>query len=324
MKDWRDRLEEFPKVPLGFFPTPLHRLEGISNDYSVNLYCKRDDLTGFAFGGNKIRKLEFLLADAKKKNADTIISVGALQSNFCRMLAAAAVVSGFEVHLVLGGEEPDKKTGNLLVDEIVGAKIHYLDTDKWDEWEAKSLEIADALTAKGKRVYPLPAGGSTVIGALGYVEGFMEIMEDCRKHGVDFHYIMHASSSAGTQAGLVVGKTLTGWPGKIIGIGVAKTEGILSDEVYRLATETGKLFGVEIKKSDVIVDNSYMGASYGSKTPECQECIKYFARREGIFLDNVYSGKAAVGVLDYARRGKFKASENVLFLHTGGNIELFE
>ena len=320
----RDAFKQFPTVSLSILPTPLHKLKNISRETGVNIYCKRDDLTGFAYGGNKTRKLDFLIADAISKKANTLIAVGAIQSNFCRMASAAGRASGLDVHLILGGKKPEKPTGNLLLSYLFGANIRFVESDDWNTLEREGELLAEKFKTQGKNVCWLPIGGSTPIGALGYVSALIEILNDCKRLGIATNTIIHTSSSSGTQAGLIVGKKLTGWQGKIIGMGVAKTEKQLSKEVFELAHETGKLLHVSIDKKDVILDNSYMGTAYGARTAACESAIKFFAEKEGIVLDNVYTGKAAAGLLDYAKRGLFSPNENVVFIHTGGTVEIFE
>ncbi len=233
---------------MSLLPTPLYKLESISKEFLVNIYCKRDDLTGFGFGGNKTRKLDFLIADALKKNADTLIAVGANQSNFCRIAAAAGIANGLEAHLVLGGAKPKKPTGNLLLDHIFGARMHHVNSNNWNYWEETAKRLMQKLIKEGRKVYFLPVGGSTPIGALGYAQAFSEIMDDSRRLGISFDAIIHASSSCGTQAGLIAGKELSKWQGKIIGMGVAKNKEILTEEIYDLARQTGKLIGTKVRR----------------------------------------------------------------------------
>ena len=319
----KEKLSKIPKLSMSVLPTPIHKLENISRGLFTNVYCKRDDMTGFAFGGNKTRKLDYLLADAMKKGADTIIGVGSNQSNFCRITAGAGVVNDLDVHLVLGGVKPEKPTGNLLMDHLFGANIHHIDSEDWNEWEEKGKELEEELKSEGRNVYWMSIGGSSPVGAIGYVDAFFEIMDDCKKLGVEFDYIVHASGSAGTQAGLLVGREMAGWKGMIIGMGVAKDKTQLSDEVYDLAADVGKQFDVSIEKDDVVIDDSYIGEKYGALTEKCAEAVSIFAMKEGILLDYVYTGKAAAGMIDYAKRGIFSYKVNVLFIHTGGNIQLF-
>lgn len=322
----KDILERFPKCKFSLLPTPFQKLENISHDLSCNVYCKRDDLTGFAFGGNKTRKLDYLIADAMNKKFDTIVAVGGVQSNFCRIAAAAARYVGLDVHLILGGDKPIKPTANYLLDNLFGAKIHHVDSKDWNEWENVGNKLTDDLKSNGKNVYKLPVGGSTPIGVLGYIDAFFEILNDCERIKLKLDTIVHTSSSGGTQAGLIIGKALSGWEGKIIGMGVAKSDKQLATEVYDLADKTVNLFNmnINIKRNEIIVDNSYMGKSYGDRTDNCEFAINYFAEKEGILLDYVYTGKAGYGLIDYIRRGFISRNENVLFIHTGGNVELFE
>jgi 1-aminocyclopropane-1-carboxylate deaminase/D-cysteine desulfhydrase-like pyridoxal-dependent ACC family enzyme len=281
-------------------------------------------LTGFAFGGNKNRKLEFLIADAKTGQYNTLLALGANQSNFCRMAAAAGMTNGFETHLVLGGKKPLKATGNLLLDKLFGAIIHHVDSTDWDVWEHEGKELLQRLQQMGRKVYWLPVGGSTPVGAIGYVHAFLEIMNDASQNGLEFASIIHASSSGGTQAGLLIGKELSGWPGRIIGMGVAKNGAILANQVARLAQSIAEQVGITFAGDGVFVEDHYVGAGYAARTKECDAAIELFAREEGIVLDRVYTGKAAAGLIDYADKGLFPKDSPVLFLHTGGNIELFE
>lgn len=320
----RERLRKFPRQSNSLLPTPLHRLERLSAELDAEIYCKRDDLTAFGFGGNKARKLDFLLADAKAQGADTLIALGANQSNFARMAAAMGRVNGMDSHLVLRGKKPLEPTGNLLLDRMLEAEITHVDTDDWAELIEESEALERELTAKGRKVYRMPLGGSTDIGALGYAAAFAEIMEDSKALGVCFDVIMHASSSGGTQAGLAAGKEIAGWPGRLIGVSVDPRREDLERKVAALAVDTGKLLGAEVRAENVEADDSYIGPGYAARTKECDEAVRIFAHRCGIFLDYVYSGKAAAGLIDYVRRGRIGKNANILFIHTGGNIELFE
>lgn len=318
----QERLKGFPRVPLSLTPTPCHRLKYLSERYGVEVYCKRDDLTGFGFGGNKSRKLEFLLAEAIHERCDTLVTCGGVQSNFCRLAAAAGVTSGMGVHLVLGGGRPRKATGNLVLDQTLGAEIHYVDSPDWDEWEKECGRLAEHLETQGKRVFRMPVGGSVPVGVAGYATAFLEILMDQEAAGASFDHILHASSSGGTQAGLVVGKDMTAWPGRITGVAVAGTRELLEQKVFELASETAVLLGGKAKKDSVIVDGRYIGSGYAVKTPRAEKAIELFARQEGIFLDHVYTGKAAAALLDYLEKGLL-SGQRVLFLHTGGLPELF-
>lgn len=328
---WEERLqitekilERFPRLDFSSLPTPLRKLERISEKFGIEVYCKRDDLTGLAFGGNKVRKLEFLMAEARAAGADAVIAVGAVQSNFCRVASAAASVCGMDSFLVLGGEESGKVSGNFLLDRLLGAEIRRVQTEDWVAWEDESAAWEAELRAKGRIVYRMPLGGSTPIGSLGYLSGFCEILNDASEIDIKVDAIACASSSGGTLAGLAAGKALTGWPGRLIGFGVAGTEGEVRRKALSLAKTAGLLAGLRSLPENLAeIDNSYMGAEYGARTEESAAAIELFARTEGIFLDRVYSGKAAAGLLDYLAKGSIGRSGSVVFIHTGGAVELF-
>ncbi len=234
----QESLRPFPRLHNSLVPTPVHRLDSLSDKYGVNVYCKRDDLTGFGFGGNKTRKLDFLLADALAQGCDTLIAIGANQSNFCRVAASYGVSADMEVHLVLGGKQPENPTGNLRVDHLLGVTCHHVNSPEWDNWACEAEELEKNLTAQGKKVYRMPVGGSTPRGALGYVDAFSEIVADQSSLAVEFDAVIHASSSAGTQAGLVIGQAISGWKGQIIGVSVAKPQDEFRQEVLDLARAT--------------------------------------------------------------------------------------
>jgi len=314
----------FKKLNYSLLPTPLHRLDNLSEHFKTNIYCKRDDMTGFAFGGNKTRKLDYLIAEAIEKGADTIVAVGAYQSNFCRITSAYGAVCGLEVWLVLGGKKPEKATANLMLDYLFGANVEEVDSYEWNDWEEQARILSKELTDKEQKVYSMPIGGSTKTGALGYIDCMKEIVEYSILEGINFESIFHATGSAGTQSGLVVGKAITYWKGRIIGIAITKDAKQIIKEVKTLTGETGKLFEVLINDADIIVDDNYIGEAYGSETEDAKEAITLFAKMEGILLDNVYSGKAAAGMIDYIRKGEFSNLDNILFIHTGGNIQLFK
>jgi D-cysteine desulfhydrase family pyridoxal phosphate-dependent enzyme len=320
----QEKLKPFPRLHNSLLPTPVHRLDYLSDKYNVNVHCKRDDLTGYGFGGNKTRKLDFLLPDALSQDCDSLIAIGANQSNFCRMAAAYGVASNLEVHLVLGGKEPQKPTGNLRLDHLLDVTCHHVDSSDWDSWAHEAERLEDELTTQGKKVYRMPVGGSTPRGAFGYVDAFSEILTDQSRLGVEFDTIIHASSSAGTQAGLIVGKAVSKWSGSIIGISVAKPKAALEKDVLHLAQTTAAEINTTVETSSVVVVDDYIGEGYGIRTPGCEKAVALFAQRLGIFLDYVYTGKAADALIDYLREGHFEKDANVLFIHTGENLELFE
>ncbi len=317
-------IKDIPYLNHSILPTPIHKLENLSKKYDTNIYCMRDDLTGFAFGGNKTRKLDYLVYDAMKKGADTLLSVGANQSNFCRITAAYGAAEGLEVQLLLSGEHEKSPTANLYLDQLFNAKVKHTNAYENAEVEAESLKLEAELTKQGKKVYRMPLGGSTPLGTLGYLKAFNEILSFSKQNNINFDYIFLASGSGGTQAGLVLGKMLSKWQGDIIGISVGRSATELHSVVDNLAKETANLLNFTPNETEFIVDESYIGEKYGAFTEAGSNAIKEFATNEGILLDNVYTGKAAAGMFDYIQKGKVNKPDNILFIHTGGNIELFE
>ncbi len=328
IKTLKSIIDPVPRFRMSVLSTPIQRMEQLSKDFGINLYCKRDDLTGFAFGGNKIRKLDYLIPDAIKKGSDSIVTWGANQSNWCRMTSVAGSVNNLDVHLVLKGAEPDKPTANLLLDRLAGAYITHVDTEDDTEIEQACHDKCKELQGLGKNPYYISVGGSNDIGTIGYARAFCEVLEFTQESGTRFLKIIVASGSAGTQAGLVVGQLLSGWIGDIIGMTVSRSSGEQEEKVFCLVMETLALLKITVNKSRISKaiksDDSYLGEGYRENTPECEEAIRIFTRREGLFLDEVYTGKAAAGLIDYARKGLFGTDENILFFHTGGNVQLFE
>jgi D-cysteine desulfhydrase len=282
------------------------------------LLVKRDDQTGLAFGGNKTRKLEFLVAEAQTQGADMLLSTGALQSNHCRQTAAAAARFGFGCTLVLVGEPPAQASANLLLDQLLGAQIIWTDKAQRDNVLHATF---DSARDSGKKPYLVPYGGSNSTGALGYVFA----MEEFISQGVQADWIVFASSSGGTQAGLVLGARLFGFPGKILGISVDEAQLDLQIHVAKLASETSVRLGqhIEFAANEVLVNADYALPGYGILTDVERAAIQLFAKYEGLLLDPVYTGRAAAGLIDLIRKGFFKKDQTILFWHTGGQPALF-
>jgi L-cysteate sulfo-lyase len=311
---------------LGFFPTPITELVKLARELrGPRIFIKRDDLSGLALGGNKVRKLEFLIGDALAQGCDTVITGGAEQSNHCRQTAAACAACGLECHLVLGGTEPEVFKGNLLLDRIFGAQIHWSGQFRKGE---KIPELCEKLRQSGRNPYIVPYGGSNEIGALGFIEATREFKEQVSDLGVSPSQIVFASSSGGTHAGLVVGKSIYGGDYTLIGIEIDKGEsgeGSFRSHVEQLVNRTAALAGVEIPNvpAEVILRNEYTGGGYAVVGDLEREAIDLLARTEGILLDPVYTGRAFGGLLDMIRRGVFSANDTVMFWHTGGSPALF-
>ena len=308
-----------PRIRFAHLPTPIETLPRISEVLGgPHLLVKRDDQTGLAFGGNKTRKLEFLVAEAQAAGADTLISAGALQSNHCRQTAAAAAKFGFECFLVLVGEPPDRVSANLLLDQLFGAKIIWA---KKNYRDAILTDTFEKVLAKGHKPYLVPYGGSNSTGALGYAFA----MEEFVGQAVKSDWVIFASSSGGTQAGLVLGAHLFHFPGRLLGISVDEPQEVLQERVATLASETSERLGprIEFATHQVLVNADYAAPGYGILTNAERESIQLFAKYEGLLLDPVYTGRAAAGLIDLIRKGFFKKEETVLFWHTGGQPALF-
>jgi len=308
-----------PRLRFAHLPTPIESLPRLSEALGgPHLFVKRDDQTGLAFGGNKTRKLEFLVAEALAGGADTLITAGALQSNHCRQTAAAAAKFGFACILVLVGEPPAAASANLLLDQLFGATILWTEKSARD---AKLRETFDKVLAQGHKPYLVPYGGSNSTGALGYAFA----MEEFVGQGVHADWSVFASSSGGTQAGMVLGARLFNYPGKLLGISVDEPQAALQEHVAKLASDTSERFGprIEFSPGQVLVNADYAAPGYGVLTSAERESIQLFAKYEGLLLDPVYTGRAAAGLIDLIRKGFFKKDETVLFWNTGGQPALF-
>jgi D-cysteine desulfhydrase family pyridoxal phosphate-dependent enzyme len=316
-------LTTLPRTSLGFFPTPLHPLPNLSTRLGgPTLWVKRDDQTGLATGGNKTRKLEFLVADALQQRADTLITVGAPQSNHARQTAAAAAKAGLKSALVLRGTPPTDRTGNILLDDLVGAEIFWAGARSLDEAAA---EVAEELTTRGQRPYLIPLGGSNPIGAVGYAAAMLEFVEQARSNDLHFDAIVFATSSGGTQSGLAVGAKLSGCADRVLGISVDHSADHLAPLLVELANATAQHIGAALTFSaqDFEVNDQYLGGGYAVLGEPEREAIKLCAQTEGLLVDPVYTGRAMAGLIDLIRRGEFKPEQNVLFWHTGGTPALF-
>jgi D-cysteine desulfhydrase family pyridoxal phosphate-dependent enzyme len=301
-------------------PTPIEELPRLSKLLKgPQLFVKRDDLTGLAFGGNKIRKLEFLMAEAQSHQAKTILTAGAIQSNHCRQTAAAAARFGFACVLVLTGEKPPLASANLLLDHLFGTKIIWV-PDRSDR-EKVLQETFEKLASMGQAPFLVPYGGSSPIGAMGYVFAMQEFISQ----GVNADWVVFASSSGGTQAGLVCGGRRFGFKGKLLGISIDEPKDKLQAHVAELASKASALEGpaFHFLPSDILVNADYCSPGYGVYTSLEKYAIQLFAEYEGLLLDPVYTGRAAGGLLDLIDKGFFKKNDRVLFWHTGGQPALF-
>lgn len=312
-----------PRMNFAHLPTPIEEMPRLSQALGgPRLLVKRDDQTGLAFGGNKTRKLEFLIAEARAQGAKTLISGGAMQSNHCRQTAAAAARFGFECILVLTGDLPERSSANLLLDELFGARIVAV-PDRKDR-DRILQETFDKAVAEGKKPYLVPYGGSSPTGALGYAFAMEELMNQIRDFG-NLDIIVFGTSSGGTHAGLVLGQRVFGFQGKVLGISIDESEEWLKSHVSKLASDASEKMGerIQFTPDGVLATAEYCKAGYGVLTEAEREAVKLFAKYEGLLLDPVYTGRAAAGLIDLVHKGFFKKDETVLFWHTGGQPALF-
>ena len=323
------KLSTFPRIRITHGPTPLEFMPRLTEALGgPNLYIKRDDCTGLSTGGNKTRKLEFLMADAVKHGADTIITQGATQSNHARQTVAIASKMGMQCEILLedrtgSKDESYKQSGNVFLDHLYGA--HVTGRPGGTDMAAAMNEVADELRAKGRKPYIIPGGGSNPIGALGYVVCALELTDQFNNLGLNVDCLVHATGSAGTQAGLVAGFEGARSQIPVLGIGVRAPKEAQETNVFNLAVKTAELLGVpgSVKRESVMANCDYVGGGYGVPTPGMVEAVTMLARLEGILLDPVYSGKGMAGLIDLCRKGHFKKGQNVVFLHTGGAVALY-
>ena len=322
-------LARFPRVFLAHLPTPLERMERLSKALGgPEIWIKRDDCTGMSTGGNKTRKLEFLMAEAMAEGADLVMTQGATQSNHARQTAAFAAKLDMGCHVLLedrtGYQDPDyTENGNVLLDHLHGAttEVHPGGTNMPAAMEA----AAQAARAEGRRVYVIPGGGSNPTGALGYVNCALELLAQANDRGLVIDHLVTATGSSGTQAGLVAGFKALNAGIPVLGIGTRAPKEKQEQMVYDLACRTAEKLGCPgvVERADVVADTDYVGAGYGLPRADTLDAIRMFAELEGILLDPVYSGKGAAGLIDWCRKGRFKPGERVVFLHTGGSVGLF-
>ncbi len=319
-------MKTIPRLRFAHLPTSIETLPNLSAALGgPALLTKRDDQTGLALGGNKTRKLEFLMAEAQAHGARTIITAGAVQSNHCRQTAAAAARFGMHCILVLSGDTPTSLSGNLLLDELLGAEIVTTPGDSRDWTLQETFETA---WKDGRRPYLVPYGGSNPTGATGYVFAMQELLEQCQTTslpGCPPDWIVFPSSSGGTQAGMLVGARLFGFKGRILGISVDEPSDKLKEKVASLASSTAEYLGetFTFDPSQVLVNSDYLGGGYGVMGEPEREAMGLFARNEGLILDPVYTGRAAAGLIDLIRKKFFPQDTSLLFWHTGGSPALF-
>jgi len=320
------KIDNLPRFHLAEFPTPIQYLAALTKACKgPAIYMKRDDHTSLGMGGNKIRKLEFLIGEAIEQGKDTLVTTGGIQSNHCRLTAAAARKAGLDCHLVLNGTEPELPNGNLLLDKIFGATIHYCERKDRDD---RLFQVADQLAKAGKKPYVIPVGGSNSIGAVGYVTAMQELANQIKDMNISPDAIVFATSSGGTQAGLTLGAKITGFKGDVLGISIDQTQAG-SDPflpvLTQIASATAARIGsdIQMQESDFSLNCDYLGAGYAMPGDLEFNAIRDLSFLEGILLGPVYTARAMGGFLDLIQKGYFTKDQTVLFWHTGGTPELF-
>ena len=320
------KLDHLPRFTLAEFPTPIHHLGALSDACGgPDIFMKRDDLTSLGMGGNKNRKLEFLIGEALKQGKDTLVTAGGIQSNHCRLTAAAARKAGLGCHLVLNGQPQEHPTGNLLLDMIYGAQIHYCDRQERD---AQLRRVAEDLSGAGYRPYVIPVGGSNSVGSVGYVNAMLELASQVDELGFRPDAVVFATSSGGTQAGLALGARITGFECEILGISIDQVK--TGPEPFPpvlagIANATAKRIGSDIRmaEQDFSLNCDYLGAGYAQPGELESGAIRALSFHEGILLGPVYTARAMGGLLDLIQKKRFTREHTVLFWHTGGTPELF-
>ncbi len=322
------KLSEFPRINLCHQPTALEAMPRLTEALGgSNLWIKRDDCTGLASGGNKTRKLEFLIADALEKGADMVVTQGAVQSNHVRQTAAAACKVGIDCHALLERRVPDRTpdyetTGNVLLDHMFGTSIEFRPAGL--DMNAEAMAVTESLRAAGRKPYFIPGGGSNETGALGYVSCAFELLDQIQQQQLNVGWIVLASGSAGTHAGMLAGLHAAGSEIPVMGVSVRHPAAKQIEVVHKLAVSTAaQLTAAPLGVEKVIVDDGYVGAGYGQPTQGTLDAISLIARREGVLLDPVYSGKGLAGLIGLVGQNFFETDKDVVFLHTGGSAALF-
>lgn len=315
-------LRNFKNANLSLTPTPIYKLTRLSPYLGHNIYVMRDDQTGFALGGNKVRKLDYLIGDALNKKSTTLITSGS--SSFSRNAAAAGATFGLDLHVFIFGKEDEQNKASRSYFEIFGTKLHFIPRDKKETLPDEQAKLKKKLEKEGQIIYELHPGGSDEIGTLSYVKAFEQIVRYSSETNIRFNKIIHTTGSTATQAGLVLGQCISGYETTIIGMAISQKTDYQKMKVRMLAKSTAKMHGFPYDEGKVIVDDGFIGAGYPIPSKEGHDAIKLFATKEGILLAEAYTAKSAAGLIHYAKNGMFAKDDNILFIHTGGNSGLYD
>lgn len=318
-------IDDIPRLPLANLPTPIQRMVHLGDSLGIdNLWIKRDDLTENAAGGNKIRKLEFILADVLEQECDTVITIGAIQSNHCRQTAAAAAMAGVRCILLLAGEEPEKDLGNLLLDKILGAEVKFYPEDTLESLNKRMDMVMETLRDFGLKPYAIPAGGSTPLGCLGYVAAMEELKNQMIEQDLRFDKIIVPVGTGGTFAGMILGAYVSGIESEIIGISAMAEEHVVVKNVTDIIERMKKKYPAIVgsKTPEINIDDRYLGTGYQDVTSGVSSAIDMFGKMDAILLDPIYTGRAGLALMRMALSGEINSKEHILFYHTGGTASL--
>ncbi len=316
-----DKLKRYLNTNFTVGPTPIYKLEKLSNYLNNNIYIMREDLTGFGLGGNKVRKLDYLIGDALSKDADTLLT--SKPSSFSRNAAFAGKVYGLDVHIIIPGKEKDHNQASKTLFKQLDAHLYYVPENSDQIIADEYRKVLNKLRKLGRKIYELHPGGSDTIGTLGYINAFNEIVQFSQRNHIHFNKIIHSTGSTATQAGLLLGNEISNYRTQIIGMAASQPADIQIKRILALEEATANMLGIPFDSSKIIVEDGFIGPGYAIPSEGGTQASKIFANMEGIMLDDVYSGKAAAGLIDYALNDKFEDNENILFIHTGGNAGLF-
>ncbi|MHA2141404.1 MAG: 1-aminocyclopropane-1-carboxylate deaminase/D-cysteine desulfhydrase [Candidatus Thorarchaeota archaeon] len=320
-------LDTFPRIKLANLPTPLQPMKNLAYSLDMkNLWIKRDDLTGISFGGNKTRKLEFVIGDALEKEADTLVTVGAVQSNHCRQTAAAAAQNGLRCILLLAGEEPEDYTGNVLLDRLFGAEIQFFPNSNFEDVSKRMDSVIDTLKDLGLAPYGIPAGAFMPIGCVAYVQAMLELKDQCDELGVYPKKIIHSVGTGGTLAGMIIGAKLADFEADVIGISVLRDSKTVKKRVREMILRMFDEYPALIDKfePDIKVDDRFRGKGYGEMEDGVRSAIQMFGKSQGIILDPVYTAKAGLALLRMSMSGEISSDTSTILWHTGGSPALFK
>lgn len=332
------KLESLRKIETGFYNTPIHKLENLSEKYGINIYIKRDDMTGYACGGNKLRKLDYLLKDALDKNCTVLLTYGGAQTNHGRLTAAVAARFNLKCGIIMDGPAPKKATGNLILDKMMGADLFFMDDTSFKNEpseikSAKYKELVEKTTAevvkmyenKGEKVYLIPVGGSSAVGAAGYVMAAKEIKDQLEEMNVKIDYVFTGFGSVGTYGGLYLGSKYFSTGFTPVGVSVSHKNKVEMQEKVDIIKETNEFLelGVNVTPDDMWIEKGYVGISYNVPDPVTRKYVYMMAREEAIILDACYTGKVFRGMIEMIEKGEISKDSNVMLLHTGGVPGIF-